>query len=167
MSFGASVDTTQSTTAEAIAVMLRFFMALWEWNMLDYRGICPQCLAEQSVRLVGEETCIECLHVFEVEPKAATVVGATASMTPQQKKDILSLANNLSVDLKEEGHDLFVWYSQHVEQVTLNLYIGGWKENAEPTIIRYLDLRGESNHSDAVNVLVEILSITQKESENE
>ena len=88
-------------------------------------------------------------------------------MTPQQRKDVLSLASSLSVDLKEEGHDLFVWYSPHVEQVTLNLYIGGWKENAEPTIIRYLDLRGESNHSDAVNVLVEILSATQKERENE
>ena len=140
-------------------------MALWEWNMLDYRGICPQCLAEQSVSLVGEETCIECLYVFEVEPKAAPVVGATASMTPQLRKDILSLASSLSVDLKEEGHDLFVWYSPHVEQVTLNLYIGGWTESAEPTLIRHVDLR--ANHSDAVNALVEILSITQKESENE
>src|SRR5690625_3752127 len=161
MSFGASVDTTQSTTAEAIAAMLISFTGRWEWNMLDYRGICPQCLAEQSVSLVGEETCIECLAMF------TTADEDIDRMTPQQRKDILSLANNLSVDLKEEGHDLFVWYSPHVEQVTLNLYIGGWKENAEPTIIRYLDLRGESNHSDAVNVLVEILSITQKESENE
>ena len=86
-------------------------------------------------------------------------------MTPQQRKDVLSLASSLSVDVKEEGHDLFVWYSPHVEQVSLHLYIGGWLGKAEPTLIRHVDLR--ANHSDAVNVLVEILSITQKEIENE
>src|SRR5690625_6912944 len=78
MSFGGSVDTTPSTTAEAIAVMLRFFMPLWEWNMLDYRGICPQCLAEQSVSLAGEETCIECLHIFQGERKMK-VLGMTVA----------------------------------------------------------------------------------------
>jgi len=129
--------------------------------LIDYLGACPRCATVQTVDIEREQPCIECLAMF------TTADEDIDRMTPQQRKDILSLANNLSVDLKEEGHDLFVWYSPHVEQVTLNLYIGGWKENAEPTIIRYLDLRGESNHSDAVNVLVEILSITQKESENE
>ena len=86
-------------------------------------------------------------------------------MTPQQRKDVLSLASSLSVDVKEEGHDLFVWYSPHVEQVSLHLYMGGWLGKSEPTLIRHVDLR--ANHSDAVNVLVEILSIMQKEIEDE
>src|SRR5690625_5515464 len=78
MSFGGSVEYTQSTTAEAIAVMLISFMGRWGWNMLDYRGICPQCLAEQSVSLVGEQQCIECLHIFGVETKMK-VLGMTVA----------------------------------------------------------------------------------------
>lgn len=124
--------------------------------MLDYRGICPRCGTVQAVEIEREQPCIECLAMFTYAPKA---------MTTQKRKDILSLASNLAVDVKEDGHDLFVWYSPHIEQVTLDLYIGGFKENAKPTITRYLDLHSESNHSDAVNVLVEILSITQKQKE--
>ena len=139
-------------------------MDQWEWNMLRERGACPRCATVQVVEIEREQPCIECLAMFTYTPTADEDIDR---MTPQQRKNILSLANNLAVDVKEDGHDLFVWYSPHIEQVTLDLYIGGWAENAEPTLTRYLDLHSESNHSDAVNTLVEVLAITQKESENE
>src|SRR5690625_749256 len=135
MSFGGSVDTTPSTTAEAIAVMLRFFMPLWEWNMLDYRGICPKCLAEQSVSLVGEETCIECLHIFEVEPKMK-VLGMTVAelikrgafvdvhLHNMDKKTGTAFVKEMTgQDAEQHEFDSFTSYSRSEGMVSVTSYV--------------------------------------------
>ena len=46
--------------------------------MLDCRGICPRCATVQSVEIAREQPCIECLYVFEVEPKMK-VLGMTVA----------------------------------------------------------------------------------------
>lgn len=48
---------------------------------------------------------------------------------------------NLAFDLKEQGHDLFVSYSAHVNSFDVRLHINGWKSQSYPnfTSTLYLD----------------------------
>ena len=68
---------------------------------------------------------------------------------------------------KQLGHDLFIDYAAHVNQITVKLFIGGWKEDKQPDFWETAYIMGSMYDEEYFNDLISVLRYKLRKLENE
>jgi|SRR5690625_639546 len=98
-------------------------------------GACPRCATVQVVEVEREQPCIECLHVFEVEPKMK-ILGMTVAelikrgavvdvhLHNMDKKTGTAFVKEMTgQDAEQHEFDSFTSYSRSEGMVSVTSYV--------------------------------------------